>query len=468
MNIKLKFLGASKNVTGSRFLLEANSKRLLIDCGFHQEREFRERDWNPFPVAPDSIDAVLLTHAHLDHSGYTPRLVSRGFKNRIYCTEATSDIARVMLLDSAKIQMIDAENKKKRHQRRGVKPPHPELPLYTIQDAEDCFPLLSPVKYLQKVNLGEGITAVFHNAGHVLGAAMIEIFVENKNDRRRFIFSGDIGRWNRPIIHNPTVFEQADYVLTESTYGERSLPEEDTIFEELVEIVNSTLKAGGHLIIPSFALERAQDILYYLYQALDSRLIPPVKVYLDSPMAANITNIFKNHAGLFDDEMMDLIQQNKTPFEFPGLRFVQNAEESKQLNNLREPSIIIAGSGMATGGRIKFHLISNISRPESTVMFAGYQAVGTLGRNIVQLPEEVRILGDYYPIKARILQMHGFSSHADKDQLLRWIYGLKQAPRHIFVVHGEEDAANSLAEAISQQKGWEVSVPDYLDEFALD
>ena len=468
MDIKLRFLGASKNVTGSRFLLEANGKRLLIDCGFHQERKLRARDWNPFPVAPDSIDAVLLTHAHLDHSGYTPRLVNRGFKNPIYCTGATSDIIKVMLLDSARIQMMDAENKKKRHQRRGVKPPHPEIPLYTIQDAKDCFPLLAPVKYLQKVKLGDGITAVFHNAGHVLGAAMIELFVEDGSDRRRIIISGDIGRWDRPIIHDPTVFEQADYVLIESTYGERSLPEEDTIFKELVEIVNFTLEAGGHLIIPSFALERAQDILYYLYQALDSRLIPPVNVYLDSPMAANITSIFKKHAALFDDKMIELIRQNKTPFEFPGLRFVQNAEESKKLNNLREPSIIIAGSGMATGGRIKFHLISNIGRPESTIMFAGYQAVGTLGRNIIDLPEEVRILGDYYPIKARILQMHGFSSHADKTLLLRWIYELKKLPRRIFVVHGEENAANSLAESIRQQKGWDVSVPDYLDEFTLD
>jgi len=468
MRLKLKFLGASKNVTGSRFLLEINEKKLLIDCGLHQERELKERDWGPFPVAPNTIDAVLLTHPHLDHSGFLPKLVRLGYKNPVYCTEATADIAKVMLLDSAKIQMIDAENKKQRHEKKQIKAPHPEIPLYTTDDAEACFPLLSPVKYLQTVDLGDGVTARFHNAGHVLGAAMIEIVIEEKRDWRRFVFSGDIGRWNRPIIHDPSTFEQADYVITESTYGERALPPGENLLAEFVEIVNSTLQAGGNLVIPSFALERAQDILYYLFRALDARLIPPVKVYLDSPMAADITRIFRNHAELFDDEMQELIRQQKTPFHFPGLRFVEDAEESRQLSTIKGPVIIIAGSGMATGGRIKFHLAANISRPESTIMFAGYQAVGTLGRNIVDRPEEVRILGEYYPVKARVIQVHGFSSHADREQLLRWNYALKQPPRQVFVVHGEEAAAGSLAETIRREKGWRVTVPGYLDEFELD
>ncbi len=468
MKMKLTFLGASKNVTGSRYYLEANGKRLLIDCGLHQERQHRQRDWDPFPVSPESIDTLLLTHAHLDHSGYLPKLVREGFKQSIYSTDATIDIVKIMLLDSAKIQMIDAENKARRHQRRGVKAPFPEIPLYTTADVERVFPLFRPVKYQHKVDLGNGITAVFHNAGHVLGASMVEVLVEDQKERRRFIFSGDIGRMDRPIVHDPTFFNQADYIVTESTYGERSLPSKDTLYEEFVEIVNSTIKAGGNLVIPSFALERAQDILYYLYQALDNKLIPPVKVFLDSPMAVDITEIYQNHADLFDADMQELINNHKTPFEFPGLEFVKDAEASRKLSELREPAVIIAGSGMATGGRIKFHLIDNITRPESTIMFAGYQAVGTLGRNILEKPKEVRILGDYYPIRARILQLSGFSAHADRNQLIRWLYALKQPPRCLFIVHGEEQASEALAKTIREEKGWRTAVPDYLEEFELD
>jgi len=468
MRLKIKFLGASKSVTGSRFLLETKDKRILVDCGLHQERDLKGRDWGPFPVSPGTIDAVLLTHAHLDHSGFLPKLVRQGFNKRIYCTGATMDIAKYMLLDAAKIQMIDAENKKKRHEKDGVKGPHPEIPLYTTEEAQDVFPLFYPTNYGQEFKIGNDITIKYHNAGHVLGAAMIELVVHESNDWRRFIFSGDIGRWDRPIIEDPTVFDQADYVLTESTYAERSLPRHEFLLKEFVDIINSTVKAGGNLVIPSFALERAQDILYYLSQALDYKMIQPIDVYLDSPLAIDITDIFRRHSELFDSEMRELIRQKKTPFDFPGLKFVTESEESKTLNYLRNPSIIIAGSGMATGGRIKYHLASNISRPESTIMFAGYQAVGTLGRNIVDEPEQVRILGSYYPIRARIIQMHGFSSHADKEQLLRWNYSLKQAPRNVFVVHGEEESANYLADIIHQQKGWQVTAPNYLEEFELD
>ncbi len=468
MRIKLKFLGASKSVTGSRFLLEAAGKRLLIDCGLHQERNLLERDWGPFPVPPNTIDAVLLTHAHLDHVGYLPKLVRHGFKNRVICTDATMDIARYMLLDAANIQMLDAENKKKRHEKNGVKGPHPEIPLYTIEDAMACFPLFSSIRYKERFNIGADINVTFHNAGHVLGAAMIEIVIHENSESRRFIFSGDIGRWDRPIIQDPTLFDQADYVLTESTYAERSLPPQEDLLTEFAGIVNDTVKAGGNLVIPSFALERAQDILYYLCKALNDGLIKPINIYLDSPLAINITEIFQKHVDMFDDEMKELIRHNQGPFHCPGLSFVTDTEDSKKLNYLTEPSIIIAGSGMATGGRIKHHLVNNISRPESTIMFAGYQAVGTLGRNIVDQPEEVRILGNYFPVKARIIQMHGFSSHADKEQLLRWNYNFKQPPRHIFVVHGEEESANFLVETIRDQKGWQVTAPDYLEEFILD
>ncbi|MCX6003527.1 MAG: MBL fold metallo-hydrolase [Chloroflexi bacterium] len=468
MQIKLTFLGAARNVTGSRFLVEVNGVRFLVDCGLYQERELKDRDWGPFPVPPFSIDAVLLTHAHLDHCGYLPKLVREGFNNPIYCTAATADIAEIMLLDAANLQQQDTENKKKRHEREKRKAPYPEIPLYTTEDAEACLPYFSPVPYKRTVQIGEGIDFTFYDAGHVLGASMIKVGIKQNVEERILLFSGDVGRSSRPILNDPTTFSEADYVLVESTYGDRSLESPDSMFQKLVDVVNSTVQAGGNIVIPSFALERSQDILYFLNKALNARLIKPISVYLDSPMAVDITRIFGRHIDLFDEDMRRLIRQNKSPFEFPGLKLMTSVEQSKELNNLEEPSIIIAGSGMCVGGRIKYHLISNITRADSTILFVGYQAIGTLGRVIVDGASDVRILGQSYPVKARIVQLNGFSSHADKDQLLSWLSSLERPPRHVFVVHGEEKAANYLANTVKEKMGWEISVPYYRDEVVLD
>ena len=468
MQIEITFLGAAQNVTGSRYLVQANDFNFLVDCGLYQERDLRARDWAPFPVSPYTIDAVLLTHAHLDHCGYLPKLVKGGFNSSIYCTSATADITEVMLMDAAHLQMQDAENKKRRHAHEGRKGAHPELPLYTIEDAEVCVTHLTPIPYKQTVQLAKGISFTFYDAGHVLGAAMIEVRIAQNGEERILLFSGDIGRQNKPILNDPTVFDTADYVLTESTYGNRSLDPPESMYPKLVDVINSTVEAGGNIVIPSFALERSQDILFYLSQALDTKQIKPIQVLLDSPMAIDITKIFCRHIDLFDEEMKGLLTQGKSPFSFSGLKCMTSIDDSKAINELKEPAIIISGSGMCTGGRIKYHLISNITRPESTILFVGYQAVDTLGRQITDGASEVRILGQNYPVKAKIVRLNGFSSHADKDELLAWITALKSPPRQIFVVHGEETTANTYADSIRRNTGWKVSVPKYLDEFVLD
>ena len=468
LSIKLRFLGAAQNVTGSRYYLEVNGSNLLVDCGLYQEREFRSRNWEPFAVKPNTIDVLLLTHAHLDHSGLLPKLVHDGFDGKIICTTATSDIAEIMLLDAGKLQEEDAEFKRRRHEREGRKGPYPEIPLYTIDDAKAVLPLLSPVRYEQPVELGNGISATFYDAGHVLGASMIKVSISKGEQERTIVFSGDVGRWNRPILRDPTLFDEADYVVVESTYGDRLHESQSDIGEHLAEVVNTTLKAGGNVVIPSFALERAQEVLYYLNLLVNEGRIPRMMVFLDSPMAVNITDIFGRHQDLYDEEMTKLVSINKSLFDLPGLKLVRTIEESKAINSIRGSAIIIAGSGMCIGGRIKHHLVTNISRPESTILFVGYQATGTLGREIIDGAKKVRILGQHYPVRARVDQIQGFSAHADRDDLLRWLLALKRAPKHVFVTHGEPEVARSFGTLLRKRTGWSISVPEYNAEAVLD
>ncbi len=468
MQIKLKFLGAAQNVTGSRYLLAANGSRLLVDCGLYQERHLLARNWEPFTVEPRSIDAVLLTHAHLDHCGLLPKLVKDGFKGKIYCTAATSEIAQIILLDSAKLQEEDVEFKRKRHQREGRKGPYPEIPLYTIADAEACFPHFWPVDYKKPLKLGKDVEVTFYDAGHVLGSSIIEVKVSQNSQQRSVLFTGDMGRPDRPIVRDPTSFEKADYLLIESTYGDRIHQSRVDIKKMIAEVISSTKKAGGNIIVPSFALERSQDVLYYINELLLEDAIPHIMVFLDSPMATKITRVFKRHSELFDEEMSEFIRKHKSPFDFPELKMTDTTSQSKAINHIKGTIMVIAGSGMCTGGRIKHHLVQNISRPESTVMFVGYQANGTLGRQIVDGQKNVRILGQNYPVRAKVVQVSGFSAHADKEELLNWLTGLKKPPRRLFVVHGEPQSAQHFAEEVVQKTGWKVSVPAYQDEITLD
>lgn len=468
MQIKLGFYGAARNVTGSRYYLEANGNKFLVDCGLYQERFLKDRNWDPFPIPPNTLDAVLLTHAHIDHCGLLPKLVREGFRGRIYCTDATADIAKIMLTDSARLQEEDAQFKKKRHEKEGRKGAHPEVPLYTVKDAEACYPLFSPVPYGKTLRLADGFEAVFHDAGHVLGSSNLMFKIDRNGESRKILFSGDVGRRNRPILRDPTLFKEADYIIVESTYGDRLHEDGDKIADELAEVINSTVKAGGNIVVPSFALERSQEILYYMNELLAANRIPHIMVFFDSPMAVSITEIFEGHLELFDKEAKAIIRSGKSPFSFPGLTRVSTTDESKAINQISGSIMIIAGSGMCNGGRIKHHLVSNISRRESTILFVGYQAVGTLGRQIVDGATDVRILGRKYKVKAKIVQMNGFSAHADKQELFHWLSAIKNQPRGVFVVHGEEEVSTGFADYLKDKLGWNVSVPQYKDEVILD
>ena len=466
---KLSFLGAARNVTGSCYLLENHDTRVLIDCGMYQERKYQSRNWQPFPFGPESLDAVFLTHAHLDHCGLLPKLLREGYKGKIYCTQATAEIAQIILLDAAKLQEEDAIFKAKRHRKEGRSGPYPEIPLYTVEDAEAVESHFSAVEYLSCIAVNNDVEGCYYDAGHVLGAAVININIRKDGKNHRIIFSGDIGEPRRPIINDPTIFDEAEYIVLESTYGDRTHEEHENsdIQKQLRDCINRTVNAGGNIIIPSFALERSQEILYHLNELFLRKEIPPLVVFLDSPMAIRITEVFKRHADLFDKEMMQRLRQGNSFFSFENLKIIQSVEESKAINNIKGSSIIIAGSGMVTGGRVKHHIVNNIRRAESTILFVGYQAEGTPGRILLDGARKVRLLGQIHPVRAHIEKIDGFSAHADRDGLLAWLSDIRVPPRCVFVTHGEEKAAISFADFLSERTGWTTKVPQYKDTVEL-
>ncbi|MFP4442596.1 MAG: MBL fold metallo-hydrolase [Spirochaetia bacterium] len=466
----IQFLGAARNVTGSRYLIEHEGKKILIDCGMFQERDFRSRNWDPFPVPPKEIDAVLLTHAHLDHCGYLPRLVKEGYANPVYCIAAGIDIVKIVLLDSGHIQEEDAEKKAERHRREGRTGPHGDKPLYTQEDGANVFPLFKPVEFGKPFEPVPGIRAEYREAGHILASAMIKITLpEQDGSGKTIVFSGDLGRFDKPILRDPEAFSGADYLVTESTYGDRDHEDPKDIHGMLEDIINDTVRRGGNVVIPSFAIGRTQEVLYYLNELLLQDRIPHLLTFLDSPMAIKVTDVFRDHQELYDKEMRKLVEDRNSPFTLPSLKYTSSVSESKMINHIKGTAVIIAGSGMCTGGRIKHHLIHNIGRKDSTILFVGYQAKGTLGREIADRNEKVRILGTRFSVKARIAQIHGFSAHAGREELLDW-YGrvTENGPvKKVFICHGEEDASLSFADALRNRGAGETVVPEYQDRFSL-
>jgi metallo-beta-lactamase family protein len=468
MAMKITFLGAARQVTGSCYFLEAAGLKILVDCGLYQERPFLERNWLPFPVPPGEIDLLLLTHAHLDHSGLIPKVARDGFSGTILTTEATADLLSIALMDSARILEEDAAFKKKRHAKEGRRGSHPEIPLYTVEDVQRAMPLVEEIAYNEEVALTEGVSFRFRDAGHILGSAMVELTGRENGGPRSILFSGDIGQWGKPLVRDPSVFDRADYVVMESTYGDRDHEDPKAVDEILRDTILETVRAGGNVVIPTFAIERAQELMFYLGRLVRNHSIPALPVFLDSPMAKEVTEAFVRHPADLDEDARRLLAAGKTPFDFPGLAIVRTIEESKAINSIRRSAIIMAGSGMCTGGRIKHHLLWNITRPESTILFVGYQARETLGRQILEKQSQVRILGQTLPVRARVAKINGLSAHADRKALGRWLDAFKTPPRRLFVNHGDAEVALAFGERVRQERGWAVEVPEYLDSRVLD
>ena len=446
--MKLHFYGADRCVTGSCHCLEINGKKILVDCGLQQGRD--ELDNRYLAFAPGNIDILLVTHAHIDHTGRIPLLVKNGFHGRILTTRLTADLMKIMLLDSAHIQESDAEYENRKGERAGRE--HVD-PLYTEQDALDVFKYVTTCEYKEKVDLCEGVSAVFTDAGHLLGSASITLELEENGVHKTIVFSGDIGNVDQPIIRDPQLLKKADYVVMESTYGDRNHTEVWSYTDELAQIIDETLGKGGNVVIPSFAVGRTQELLYFIREIKDQKLVkstPNFPVYIDSPLATAATTVFCGDLhGYLDEQALDLVKDGTHMFTFPNLNLVESSEESKMLNMDSTPKVIISASGMCDAGRIRHHLKHNLWRANSAVVFVGFQSPGTLGRRLLDGVEKVKLFGEEIAVKAKIVNFQGLSSHADHDHLVEWIKAFDPKPTHVFVVHGDEDVAPVFAEELN-------------------
>ena len=465
--MKLTFLGATQTVTGSKFLLETKDRRILIDCGLFQgPKDLRLRNWEPPTVDPKSVDAMILTHAHIDHTGYVPRFVSQGYKGPIYATPATVDLAGILLPDSAHLQEEEARYRNKHHLSKH----QPALPLYTIDDAMAALALLRPVKYGETVSLSTELGFDLTRAGHILGSAFVRLRDGSGSSEKTVLFTGDIGRYDQPIIFDPTPVDGADYLILESTYGNRLHTDKNgrSGKEQLRDVVVATAKRGGTVLIPSFAVGRAQELLYMLRELEIENQIPVLPVYVDSPMAVDAVDIFRKHVEEHDLEMTQLERAGGNPLYTQRVHFARSVEDSKAINDHRFPSIIISANGMATGGRILHHLLQRLPDERNSIVFVGFQALGTRGRLLSEGARQIRIFGVDYPVRAAVHVIDSFSAHGDYSEILRWLGGFLRAPRKTFLVHGEPKAIEAMKDHIvSAHKAWQVEIPAYLQPFEM-
>ena len=464
--MKLSFFGADQCVTGSCHCLEVGGKRILIDCGLQQGRD--EVDNRTLPFAPGSIDYVLITHAHIDHSGRVPMLIKNGFQGRILTTRLTAQLMSIMLQDSAHIQESDAEYKNRKNRRAG-RPE--EEPLYTVADAQRVPEFIDTCEYDQPVHLCDGVDAVFIDAGHLLGSASIRLTLTEGGETRTIVFSGDIGNVDQPIIRDPQFFTGADYVVMESTYGDRNHTEVWSYTGQLAQIIDETLGKGGNVVIPSFAVGRTQELLYFIREIKDQGLVtsvPNFPVYVDSPLAKSATTIFCGDLrDYLDQDALELVKDGTHMFNFPGLHLTETVDESKSLNEDHTPKVIISASGMCDAGRIRHHLKYNLWRADSAVVFVGFQSPGTLGRTLLDGATSVKLFGEDVAVRAKVVNFQGLSSHADHDHLLDWISHFKEPkPQHVFVVHGDREVAPVFAQTVSQL-GFTAHAPQYTEEYDL-
>ncbi|MBZ5497094.1 MAG: MBL fold metallo-hydrolase [Acidobacteriia bacterium] len=455
----LQFIGGSQTVTGSKYLVDTGKTRFLMDCGMFQgSKELRLRNWDKLPVQPSTLDHIFLTHAHIDHIGMLPVYVREGYQGPAWSTPETLELTEINLADAAHLQEEDARFANK----KGFSKHKPALPLYTLQDAERCVPHLRPLEYGKPLQLSDGSRVQFHDAGHVLGSAIVEVQVAaGDGNCTSIVFSGDLGRYHALIDTDPFAVERTDYLLVESTYGNRRHPQEDAP-HELAEVINNTARRGGSLVVPAFALARTQILLYTIRDLKAKGIIPDLPVYVDSPMAISVTELYCRHIEDLSAEAREVFRATgKCPILCPNLQFVHTPQESQELNSLHYPCIIISASGMATGGRVLHHLKYRLPDARNTILFVGFQAYGTRGQILKDGAREIKIHGEQIPVRAQIHAIESFSRHADSAEILRWLGSFREPPKHTYVVHGEAESSAALAEAI-RKLGWKVSVPEYL------
>lgn len=462
---KITFLGAAETVTGSKYLVEAEGKRLLVDCGlFEGSKDLQQRNWDRLPVDPATIDWVLLTHAHIDHTGYLPRLSRAGYHGPIYANPATRELCNLLLPDSAHLQEEDARYAAK----KGYSHHKPPLPLYTVAEAQQTLVQFHDIPRADVFTISPQFSVRPHDAGHILGSTWLELTITEGGKEIVVVFSGDLGRYDQPILNDPESPSRADFLLCESTYGDRDHPAGD-VTRELADVINQTAKRGGAVVIPAFAVGRTQTVMYYLKQLIAAKKIPDLPVYVDSPMAISVTELYKNHP---EDHDIDFSRQesngDRDPLNLHEVHMTRSVEESKKINDVVAPCIIVSASGMVSGGRVLHHMEHRLPDSRSTVLLVGYQGEGTRGRQLLEGAKYLHLFGESVPVRAQVIEIGQLSAHAGKSELLRWLSGFQEPPKQTFLVHGEPPALNALHDAVKAKFGWNVTIPDYEQSFDLN